>query len=81
MIEERYLPNILVTIMQGITLLISFPDNRFPFRRVVNARSAFDDIQYCRKRVVWCENVLDSEMFYAIKREMEKGISLLALML
>ena len=28
-------------IMQGITLLISVPDNRFLFRRVVNARSSF----------------------------------------
>lgn len=32
------------------------------------------DIQYCRKRVVWCENVLDAEMFYAMKRELEKEI-------
>lgn len=36
------------------------------------------DIQYCRKRVVWCENVLDAEMFYAIKREIEKEIPLMA---
>lgn len=28
-------------IMQGITLLISVPDNRFLFWRVVNARSLF----------------------------------------
>lgn len=32
------------------------------------------DIQYCRKRVVWCEKVLESEMFYAMNREMEKEI-------
>ncbi|EMH4161638.1 hypothetical protein RJ498_000854 [Pluralibacter gergoviae] len=32
------------------------------------------DIQYCRKRVVWCEKVLDSELFYAMQREMEKEI-------
>lgn len=30
------------------------------------------DIQSCRRRVVWCENVLDSEIFYAMKREIEK---------
>lgn len=36
------------------------------------------DVQYCRKRVVWCEDILDAEMFYAIKREMEKEISLMA---
>ncbi|MTH45401.1 hypothetical protein [Intestinirhabdus alba] len=30
------------------------------------------DIQYCRKRVVWCEKVLESEIFYAMKRELEK---------
>ncbi|MCC8463846.1 MULTISPECIES: hypothetical protein [Photorhabdus] len=29
------------------------------------------DIQYARKRVVWCEELLESEMYYAIKREME----------
>ncbi|EES3797989.1 hypothetical protein C9189_26700 [Escherichia coli] len=36
------------------------------------------DIQYCRKRVVWCEKVLESEMFYAMKRELEKEIPLIA---
>jgi len=30
------------------------------------------DIQACRRRVVWCENVLDSEIFYAMRREIEK---------
>lgn len=36
------------------------------------------DIQACRRRVVWCENVLDSEIFYAMKREMEDEIPLIA---
>ncbi len=36
------------------------------------------DIQYCRKRVVWCEKVLESEMFYAMKRELEKEFPLIA---
>ncbi|HAV1633654.1 TPA: hypothetical protein JG854_002575 [Enterobacter hormaechei subsp. steigerwaltii] len=36
------------------------------------------DIQACRRRVVWCENVLDSEIFYAMKREMENEIPLIA---
>ncbi|EHW4086997.1 TPA: hypothetical protein M3H53_002580 [Salmonella enterica] len=30
------------------------------------------DIQACRRRVVWCEKVLDSEIFYAMRRELEK---------
>lgn len=30
------------------------------------------DIQACRRRVVWCEKVLDSEIFYAMKHELEK---------
>lgn len=36
------------------------------------------DIQYCRRRVVWCERVLDSEMFYAMKRELEKELLVIA---
>ncbi len=36
------------------------------------------DIQQCRRRVVWCENVLDAEMFYALKREIENENSLIA---
>lgn len=42
-------------------------------RAISNATGV--DIQYCRKRVVWCERVLESEMFYAMKREMEKEFS------
>ena len=30
------------------------------------------DIQACRRRVVWCEKVLDSAIFYAMRRELEK---------
>ncbi|CAI1230802.1 Uncharacterised protein [Serratia ficaria] len=30
------------------------------------------DVQASRKRVIWCEEILEEEMFYAIKREMEK---------
>lgn len=30
------------------------------------------DVQSCRRRVVWCEKVLDSEIFYAMRRELEK---------
>lgn len=33
------------------------------------------DIQFARKRVIWCEEILEEEMFYAIKREMEKEIT------
>lgn len=33
------------------------------------------DIQACRRRVVWCEKVLDSEIFYAMRREIEKELS------
>ncbi|KMK13557.1 hypothetical protein ABW09_23440 [Pluralibacter gergoviae] len=36
------------------------------------------DIQLCRKRVQWCEDVLDAELFYAMQREMEKEIPLIA---
>jgi hypothetical protein len=36
------------------------------------------DIQSARRRVVWCENVLDSEIFYAMKREIEKEFPLIA---
>ncbi|HDS1237617.1 TPA: hypothetical protein QEG37_002017 [Pluralibacter gergoviae] len=36
------------------------------------------DIQLCRKRVQWCEDVLDAEFFYAMQREMEKEIPLIA---
>lgn len=36
------------------------------------------DIQYCRKRVVWCEKVLEAEMFYAMKRGLEKEFPLIA---
>lgn len=36
------------------------------------------DIQYCRKRVVWCEKVLESEFFYAMRREMEKELPIIA---
>ncbi|BDS20735.1 hypothetical protein KAM546c_19960 [Enterobacter roggenkampii] len=45
--------------------------------RLMNAATGMD-IQYCRKRVIWCENVLDSEIFYAMKREIEKEIPLIA---
>lgn len=34
------------------------------------------DIQSARRRVVWCENVLDAETFYAMRREIEKEIPL-----
>ncbi|MCM7867163.1 hypothetical protein M8S81_07810 [Enterobacter hormaechei] len=36
------------------------------------------DIQACRRRVVWCEKVFEAEFFYAMKREMENEISLIA---
>lgn len=36
------------------------------------------DVSSARRRVTWCENVLDAEIFYAMKREMEKEISLIA---
>lgn len=36
------------------------------------------DIQACRRRVVWCEKVFESEVFYAMKREMENEIPLIA---
>lgn len=36
------------------------------------------DIQYCRKRVAWCERALEAEMFYAMKRELEKEFPLIA---
>ncbi|UIW10313.1 hypothetical protein [Flyfo siphovirus Tbat2_3] len=34
------------------------------------------DIQAARKRVIWCSNILDAEMFYAMKREMENELLL-----
>lgn len=36
------------------------------------------DVQSARRRVVWCENVLDSEIFYAMRREIEKEFPLIA---
>ncbi|WNN42812.1 hypothetical protein [Winslowiella toletana] len=36
------------------------------------------DIQYARKRIIWCEEVLEEEMFYAIKHEIEQENSLIA---
>lgn len=45
--------------------------------RLINLVTGMD-IQQCRRRVVWCENVLDSEMFYALKREIENENSLIA---
>ncbi|CCK05648.1 hypothetical protein BN128_3424 [Cronobacter sakazakii 696] len=36
------------------------------------------DVQSCRRRVVWCENVLDSEIFFAMKREIENEFPQLA---
>ncbi|NWK87018.1 hypothetical protein [Raoultella terrigena] len=36
------------------------------------------DIQSARRRVVWCENVLDAEIFYAMRREIEKEFPLIA---
>lgn len=42
------------------------------------SRMTGEDIQVCRRRVVWCENVFEAEVFYAMKREMEKEISLIA---
>lgn len=36
------------------------------------------DIQSCRRRVVWCEKVFEAEVFYAMKREMENEIPLIA---
>lgn len=36
------------------------------------------DVQAARRRVVWCENVLDSEIFYAMRREIEKEFPLIA---
>jgi hypothetical protein len=44
----------------------------------VMAWSTGADIQYCRKRVAWCEKVLEAEMFYAMKRELEKEFPLIA---
>ena len=45
--------------------------------RLISAVTGMD-IQQCRRRVVWCENVLDAEMFYALKREIENENSLIA---
>ncbi|WKM72909.1 hypothetical protein Q2T70_03940 [Klebsiella oxytoca] len=36
------------------------------------------DVQAARRRVVWCENVLDTEIFYAMRREIEKEFPLIA---
>lgn len=36
------------------------------------------DVQAARRRVVWCENVLDAEIFYAMRREIEKEFPLIA---
>ena len=36
------------------------------------------DVQSCRRRVVWCENVLDSEIFFAMMREIENEFPQLA---
>ncbi|MEL5676932.1 hypothetical protein [Serratia nevei] len=36
------------------------------------------DVQAARKRVIWCEEILEEEMFYAIKREMEKEFLVVA---
>lgn len=30
------------------------------------------DVQFCRKRVIWCEEILEEEMYYAMKHAMEK---------
>ena len=32
------------------------------------------DVQFCRKRVIWCEEVLEEEMYYAMKHAMGKEI-------
>lgn len=42
------------------------------------SRSTGVDIQQCRRRVVWCEKVFEVELFYAMKREMENEIPLIA---
>lgn len=42
------------------------------------SRMTGEDIQVCRRRVIWCENVFEAEVFYAMKREMEKEVSLIA---
>ncbi|WP_368762511.1 hypothetical protein [Klebsiella michiganensis] len=36
------------------------------------------DVQAARRRVVWCENILDTEIFYAMRREIEKEFPLIA---
>ncbi len=36
------------------------------------------DVQAARKRVIWCEEILEEEMYYAIKREMEKELPQMA---
>lgn len=36
------------------------------------------NVQAARRRVVWCENVLDTEIFYAMRREIEKEFPLIA---
>lgn len=42
------------------------------------SRSTGVDIQQCRRRVVWCEKVFEAELFYAMKREMDNEIPLIA---
>lgn len=39
--------------------------------RMIEHETGFD-IQAARKRVAWCDEILEEEMFYAIKREIEK---------
>ncbi|EPY8428831.1 hypothetical protein ACXG8O_004031 [Citrobacter youngae] len=36
------------------------------------------DSQSCRRRIVWCEKVFEAEVFYAMKRELENEIPLIA---
>lgn len=45
--------------------------------RLISYRTGLD-VQAARRRVVWCSKILDEEMFYALKREMENEISLIA---
>lgn len=45
--------------------------------RLISYRTGLD-VQAARRRVVWCSKILDEEMFYALKREMENEIPLIA---
>lgn len=45
--------------------------------RLINYRTGLD-VQAARRRVVWCSKIFDEEMFYALKREMDNEISLIA---